>query len=152
MALKTLGEIVSWTRDFHQHLSECMQHCQNENENARAQMLLTYLSAHEARLSEVVSGFEKLGRHKVLQTWTNEYLALHPIVARKLCNEPYAKMLSDDIVDEILGQHEGVIELYRFLETRADTKSTQKLMKSLRELEESEVRVMMQAINRFADM
>lgn len=152
MTLKTLGEIVSWTRDFHQHLSECMQHCQNENENARAQMLLTYLSAHEARLSEVVSGFEKLGRNKALQTWTSEYLALHPIVVRKSCDEPYAKMRSDDIVDEILGQHEEVIELYRFLETRADTNSTRKLMKSLRELEESEVRVMMQAINRFADM
>ena len=152
MALKTLGEIVSWTRDLHQHLSECMQHCQHENESARAQMLLTYLSTHEARLDEVVSGFEKLGRDKALQTWTSEYLALHPIVVRESCDEPYAKMLSDDIVDEILGQHEEIITLYRFLETRAETKSTREIMTFLRELEESEVRVMMQAINRFADM
>ena len=152
MTIKTLGDIVNWTREFHQQLAECTEHCSQENKNERAQMMLTYLSQHEARLSEVVAGFEKLGQKKVLETWTNEYFNLHPILARESCDAPFSEMRSDDIVDSILSQHEEIIELYKFLEDRAEISSVRDLMKLLRELEHNEVLLMVQAINRFADM
>ena len=47
MQIETLKDVLHWTREFHQHLSQCLSHCADKNTDERARMILAYLSNHE---------------------------------------------------------------------------------------------------------
>lgn len=55
-------------------------------------------------------------------------------------------------MEVIVDQHQQVIELYRYLASRADIPSAKELMESLRSLEEHEMMRMAQFANRFGDL
>ena len=78
MQIETLKDVLHWTREFHQHLSQCLSHCADKNMDERARMILAYLSDHEKALTKVVSGFETSGDEHALNTWCYEYVAKHP--------------------------------------------------------------------------
>jgi hypothetical protein len=46
MQIETLKDVLHWTREFHQHLSQCLSHCADKNMDERARMILAYLSDH----------------------------------------------------------------------------------------------------------
>ena len=50
MKVETLRDVLHWTSEFHQHLSECLKRGADKTDNTRAQMLLNYLSEHEEKL------------------------------------------------------------------------------------------------------
>ena len=68
MQIETLKDVLHWTREFHQHLSQCLSHCADKNMDERARMILAYLSDHEKALTKVVSGFETSGDEHALNT------------------------------------------------------------------------------------
>lgn len=55
MQIETLKDVLHWTKEFHNQLSRCLRECADENQDARAQMLLTYLAAHEEKLAKAVA-------------------------------------------------------------------------------------------------
>lgn len=55
-------------------------------------------------------------------------------------------------MEVIIDQHQQVIELYRYLASRADIPSAKELLETLRSLEEHEVMRMAQSSNRFGDL
>lgn len=118
----------------------------------RARMILAYLSDHEKALTKVVSGFETSGDEHALNTWCYEYVAKHPIVRHAHCDAPFAELDATQIMEVIVDQHQQVIELYRYLASRADIPSAKELMESLRSLEEHEMMRMTQSANRFEDL
>ena len=118
----------------------------------RARMILAYLSDHEKALTKVVSGFETSGDEHALNTWCYEYVAKHPIVRHAHCDAPFAELDTTQIMEVIVDQHQQVIELYRYLASRADIPSAEELMESLRSLEEHEMMRMAQSANRFGDL
>lgn len=152
MQAETLKDVLHWTTEFHQHLFECLAHCANENESERAKMLLDYLADHEKNLAHVVDRFEKTGESSALNTWCYDYISKHPIVQNAYCDAPFATLNAAQIMEVIVDQHQQVIELYRYLESRADIPSTKELMESLRSLEEHEMMRMAQSANRFEDL
>lgn len=152
MQIETLKDVLHWTREFHQHLSQCLSDCADKNTDERARMLLTYLSDHEKALTQVVSGFEISGDEHALNTWCYEYVAKHPIVQHVHCDAPYTELDATQIMAVIVDQHQQVIELYRYLAARADIPSAKELMESLRSLEEHEMMRMAQTSNRFEDV
>ncbi len=152
MQIETLKDVLNWTREFHQHLASCMQHCATQNDSERAKLLLDYLSDHEKKLVEVLDGFRDSADEKALGTWCYEYLDKHPIVRHEKCDKPFAEMDADEIITEITHQHGQVIELYRDLRGRDAALSWQQLVDQLLSLEEHEAMRMSQAANRLHDL
>ena len=152
MQIETLKDVLHWTREFHQHLSQCLFHCADKNMEERARMILAYLSDHEKALTKVVSGFETSGDEHALNTYCYEYVAKHPIVRHAHCDAPFAELDATQIMEVIVDQHQQVIELYRYLASRAEIPSAKELMESLQSLEEHEMMRMAQSANRFGDL
>tara|TARA_R110001599_G_scaffold200428_1_gene397138 strand:+ start:1291 stop:1749 length:459 start_codon:yes stop_codon:yes gene_type:complete len=152
MEIETLKDILNWTQKFHQHLNHCLTHCADENMNERSQMLLTYLADHEKTLSKVIEGFLVSGQEHALNTWSYEYVNKQPIVQHVHCDAPFAALDSRQIIDVIVDQHQQVIDLYRYLSTRADIPSAKELLESLKSLEEHEIMRMVHSANRLEDM
>lgn len=152
MQIETLRDVLKWTKEFHQHLSQCLSHCADKNTNTRAKMILAYLSDHEESLTKVVSGFETSGNEHALNTWCYEYVNKHPIIQHGHCDAPFSDLDAVQIMEVIVDQHQQVIELYRYLASRADIPSAQEMLTSLKSLEEQEMMRMVQSANRFEDM
>ena len=152
MQIETLKDVLHWTREFHQHLSQCLPHCADKNTDERARMVLAYLSDHEKSLSKVVNGFETSGDEHALKTWCYEYVEKHPIVRHAHCDAPFAELDATQIMAVIVDQHQQVIELYRYLASRAVIPSATELLQNLKSLEEHEMMRMAQTANRFEDM
>jgi len=152
MQIETLKDVLNWTRDFHQHLASCLHHCNDRNQSERARLLLEYLAEHEQKLVAVLDGFTQSASAKALNTWCYEYLDKHPIVRHAQCDQPFAQMSTEEIISEITGQHGQVIDLYRYLHSRAQTVSAQDLLAQLLDLEEHEAMRMAQSANRLEDL
>lgn len=152
MQIETLKDVLHWTKEFHQHLSHCLSHCAEKHTDERAKMMLAYLSEHEKTLTDVVGGFEKSGNENALNTWCYEYASHHPITLHAHCDAPFADLDTAQIMEVIVDQHRQVIELYRYLASRADIPSAKDLLETLHSLEQHEVMRMSQSSNRFTDL
>ena len=115
-------------------------------------MILAYLSEQEKSLTKVVNSFETSGDEHALNTWCYEYVNKQPIVQHVHCDAPFANLDATQIMEVIVDQHQQVIELYRYLASRADIPSTQEMLASLLSLEEHEMMRMVHSANRFRDM
>ncbi len=152
MQIETLKDVLHWSTEFHQHLSQCLSHCADKNTETRAQMVLSYLAEHESFLQKVIQGFEASGDVKALNTWCYEYVNRHPVVQHEHCDAPFGSLSVTEIMDVIVDQHNQLIELYRYLYSRADRPSMQELLQSLVSLEEHELGRMVQSVNRISDI
>jgi len=152
MQIETLKDVLHWTKKFHQHLSQCLSHCADKNTDERARMMLGYLSEHEKSLTDVVSGFEKSGDERALNTWCYEYVNRHPITLHAHCDAPFAELETAQIMEVIIDQHQKVTELYRYLASRAEIPLTKELLESLLSLEQHGVMRMAQVSNWFGDL
>lgn len=152
MKIETLKDILHWTKEFHQHLSQCLSHCADKNTDERAKMILTYLADHEASLMKVINSFEASGDEHALNTWSYEYINKQPIVQHVYCDSPFAELDALQIMEVIVDQHQQVIQLYRYLASQAVIPSAQEMLESLRSVEEHEMMRMVQSANRFSDM
>jgi hypothetical protein len=152
MQIETLRDVLHWTAEFHQHLAQCLSRCTDKNASERARMMLDYLSDHESELSNVVRGFETSGEEHALNTWCLEYVNKHPIARHLHSDSPFADLETTQIMAVIANQHQQVIELYRYLASRADIPSARELLETLRSMEEHEMMRMAHSANRFDDM
>ena len=115
-------------------------------------MIMAYMAEHESQLSQTIEGFERKGNKKALNTWVNEYTDKHPINQHQPCDEPFASLSADEVICQVINQHQKVIELYRYLHSRADTTSAKELLENLCSLEEHDAMLMAQELNRFQDL
>jgi len=152
MHIETLKNVLHWTKEFHQHLSQCLANGADKNTDERARMILDYLADHEQRLTKVINGFKISGDDPILNTWCYEYLNKQPIVQCVHCDTPFSELNAVQIMDVIVEQHQQVIELYRYLAARAVIPSVQEMMNSLKSLEEHEMKRMVQSANSLADI
>ena len=129
-----------------------MESCAAKNQNPRAQMLLDYFARHERSLSQMVSGFEHAADNKAISTWCYDYLDKHPILHSTECSAPFAELDDEEIMGVVTEQHDQVIDLYRYLHTKAEIPSTQELMDELESLESQETRQMVQGANRMHEI
>lgn len=152
MKLKTLEDLIDWTRLMHKHLGQSLKNCSRNNTDARAKWLLEYLSEHEKALEKTVAEFEKQADPKALRTWVYDYLCYAPVGPYRRCDKPYATMSFDEICEEIFSTHGQITDLYRSLAERAETPQTRNLLLSLLKMEENKAMRMAQQINRSMDL
>ncbi len=152
MQIETLKDVIQWTRECHQHLSECLIHCANHSESERAKLLLEYLAKHESTLAKVVEGFERTGNENALATWCYEFLDKHPTKPHLHCDAPFSSLNTGQIIKVIMEQHKKITDLYDYLWSRIDSPSAKELLDSLMALEYQEVAIMSQGANRLEDL
>lgn len=99
-----------------------------------------------------MTGFEQQAAPKVLHTWVHDYLSLAPIAPHQICHSPYVEMSFDDICQAISALHDQVLELYRYLEGRAEIPETRDLVREILKLEEHEAMRLAQQTNRARDL
>ncbi|ACV26729.1 hypothetical protein [Kangiella koreensis] len=152
MNIKTLKDVLHWTSEFHQHLSNCLSHCAKNNKNIRAKLYLDYLAMHEMSLSKALNRSEIDSDIKALDTWCYEYLENHPIHRYSNCDRPFAELDIDEIITEILHINKQLIELYKNLSARTVAPSAQELLQNILELEEHDAMFMTKGFNRLNDL
>ena len=152
MQVETIRDVLEWTRKLHRYLKECMQHCADTSENEREAMLLNYLAEHEKRLAEVINKFEESSNDKALNTWCYEYVDKKPISPHGKCEGPFSEMKVGEIIEEIFHMHDQVIDLYRYLYSRAGSSSPKELLGALLELEKNESMLIAQNTGRLKDI
>ncbi|MBY4676551.1 ATPase [Marinobacterium arenosum] len=136
MKLETLSDVLQWTGEFHRQLAQHLMSGAKVRQDIKVQWLLEYLAAHERLLQHMLLGFQQQASTNALNTWCCEYLDKQPI--QLILALEFSKMSSDQIVAEVLTQHERLIGLYRYLLGKADTESTRELLGQLLELERHE--------------
>lgn len=152
MNVETFKDVIEWTQALHHRLAECLQHCSTKHEEQRAKWLLSYLADHESELATVVAGFEQNADPKALNTWVYDYLGHQPVDPHRTCDAPYSQMTFEQISHAVFDLHNQVIDLYRYLESRAEIPEAQVLLKQLLCIEEHETMRLAQQAARIGDL
>lgn len=148
MQIKTLEDILHWTTEHHQRLSDSLAHSTERKEQGRASLLLGYLAKHEGALAQLIRLLEQTANTKALNMLCYEYLDKHPILQHPHHDEDFSESSADSIVALVVQDHEQIIELYRYLYWRSDTVPAQDLLKQLLALEEHQAMKITQKGNR----
>jgi len=72
----------------------------------------------------------------------------HQIVEHGHCDSPFKSLDMSHIMEEIVNRHEQAIELF----SHVDINSAKELLDTINDVEENEIKRMVQAVNRFSDM
>ncbi|WP_237055687.1 hypothetical protein [Microbulbifer sediminum] len=151
MRTETLQDIIARTRDFHQQLHQRLKEGGNASGSTRTALLFDYLAQFEQTLAELVTAIERGAGGGALNTWCYEYLHKHPIDHIDVNEIPTLEENPNRVMEVVMGYHNDVIGLYRFLHRRMETESSRELMANLKTLEEQQAMQMMQAANRLED-
>ncbi len=152
MQVETIRDVLSWTVSFHKNLKDCLEHCSKQNKDERARMVLSYLSGREGSLERIVKGFEKTADKNALNTWCYDYIEKHPIIEHGHCDSPFKELDMSHIMEKIVNHHGQVIELYTHLYSRVDIDSAKELLDTIKDVEENEIKQIVQSVNWFSDM
>jgi len=152
MKVKTISDLIDWTRQMHRQIAERLADGSVHHEQEMARLLLSYLADHEAALEKMINGFEHRADSKALNTWVYDYLKHDPIDLHRSCDAPFAEMDVNAICLSVFDVHNQAIELYRNLLGRADIPEAQELLQALLAMEEHETMRLAQQTNRMRDM
>ncbi len=148
MKIKTLEDIVHWTTEYHELLSDSLAHAIEPEEKGDVNLLLDYLAKHEKALAQLIRLLEQTADAKTLSTLCSEYLDSRPVFQNEHRDKDLSALTINEIVAKLVHEHQQLIELYRFLYWRAESGSAQDLLKQLLTLEEHQALEINQAVKR----
>lgn len=152
MKVETFKDVIDWTQALHHQLAECLQHCSTRSEGQRARWLLRYLADHERQLESVAEGFKHNADPKARNTWIYDYLGHQPIDPHRTRDGPYSRMTFEQISHAVFDLHNQVIDLYRYLESRAEIPEARDLLQLLLGMEEHETMRLARQAARIGDL
>ncbi|HAW92499.1 MULTISPECIES: ATPase [unclassified Arsukibacterium] len=151
MKIESMRDILHWTVQFHEQLANCLEHCA-PTQSERSKMVMQYLLTHEKHLAVLVKSFSDKAQFGELETLFIEYLEKNPIVLHEHCDGEFANLTEAEISARVIDQHQQVLALYSYLKEQAAIPHHKELMNNLLELENQEIILMAQGLNRFQDM
>lgn len=151
MSVETIKDVMELTRRLHANLAGALKHASNQARQEKIRLLLNYLSQHEQELSRVIALSEKDAEKAALQTWCAEYFDKHSFKPETLGNVDFANMNTDEVLRSLLAVHDHIIDLYRYLSTRAEVSSTEELLNGLLALEQHEIMRMIRDAEKLED-
>jgi len=152
MQVETMADVMEWTRGAHANMARCLEHCSKASEHERVKMLLDYLVQHEKTLERVLDLSQQDASRQALNTWCYDYFDKAPVKPHEQCSDDFRDKTANEIITEVLAMHEKMIDLYRYMASRAEVPSTRALMESLLELEEHEAMRLARDTGRMADL
>lgn len=115
-------------------------------------MLLRYLADHEAKLAKALVAFEEQANLGALNTWCIEYIEKQPILPHEHCAAPLADLSTEEIMQNVVHQHEQVVTLYRHLESRLPRGHARQLLSDLAVMENHESMQMFKNYQQLEDL
>ncbi|TVP53243.1 MAG: ATPase [Halomonadaceae bacterium] len=152
MKVRTVYELIEWTRMLHHHLAACLAECSTKNEEERAQALLEYLADHERKMEQVVAEFERKADPRALKTYVYDWIEHKLIETHRTCDAHYAKLSFAEICREVFDFHDQVIDLYQDLVERSEIPEVQELMQSLLDMEKHQAMRLVRQTGRMDDL
>ncbi len=152
MRVKTLSDLIEWTRMLHHHLADCLAECSTKNEEERARALLQYLADHERKIEQVVAEFERQADPRALKTYVYDWIEHKPIETHRTCDSHYAKLGFNQICREVFDFHDQVIDLYQNMADRSEIPEVRELMESLLNMEKHEAMRLVRQTGRMDDL
>lgn len=152
MDIKTVYDLIEWSRSLHGSLAKCLSHCASLHKDERASLLLDYLASHETEIEKMVAGFEQQADPKAARTYVYDYMPHTPITTHLDCDDHYAKMDVASIEAEVVDFHEQIISLYRTLIEKAQIPEVTELVESLLDMEEHQTKRLVRQVGRMDDM
>jgi hypothetical protein len=152
MEIKTIIDLIEWSRSLHEQLAQCLSHCAKRHQDERAVMLLEYLTSCETTLADMVADFEGQADPKAAKTYVYDLLPHTPVQVHLECNDHYASLSADEISAEVIDFHEQLIELYRSLMNKAEIPEVEELVQMLLDMELNETKLLVRQIGRMDDL
>lgn len=152
MEIKTIYDLIEWSRSLHANLAECLSHCAPLHEDERASLLLDYLASHEAEMEKMVAGFEQQADPKAAHTRVYDYIPHNPVTTHLECDDHYAKLGVAAIQAEVFDFHEQIIDLYQSLAGKAEIPEAKELVQALLDMEENETKRLVRQTERMDDL
>ncbi|RUR27309.1 hypothetical protein ELY33_15525 [Vreelandella andesensis] len=152
MTVETIQDVLELTRKLHTDLADVFEHASQASHQERLRMLFDYLSKHERELSQVVALTITSGRPGVLDTWCAEYFDKHSFTFEQLNTTNYLQMNSEEVMHSLLLIHNQLIDLYRYLSSRAETSAVEELLNGVLALEQHEIMRMMRDAEELEDL
>lgn len=131
MEPKTLDTIFSETDAFHKRLVAHLRRCKDQAPNERERMLLDFICGHEHWLACSLEGLEHSQYESALDTWFYEYTDRHAILFSNPEDIPFEQMNYDDICEKIRLINNDIIDLFKHLKKRAESKSGEEALDQL---------------------
>lgn len=151
MKIESMRDILKWTVQFHEQLADSLKHS-SPNHSERTKMAMQYLFMHEKHLAVLVKSFSDKAQFGELETLFIEYLDINPIVLHDHFDGDFRNMNDQEISSSIIEQHQQVIALYAYLKEQAVIPHHKELLNNLLQLENQEIVLMAQGLNRFQDI
>jgi hypothetical protein len=152
MKVQRFKDLIEWTRTLHEELAKHLSHHASRHENQRTRWLISYLVERERGIAKLVAGFLDHADEKALATWIYDYTPHEVIDPHTCCDQPYLQMTFDEILATVLGLHNQALELYRYLEARAEIAEAQELLEHLSDMEEHETKLLARQASRIRDL
>ena len=131
MRFRQIGDVLDWTRTFHDTLANDYDGLARGHEKERVGMLLQYLSEHERALSGALQHYEEDAAKAVLATWYDQAPEVKlPPDLNSLC-DTLEKVDTDTVLTLALVFHDLLIDMYTALAAKAPTPATKTLFDSL---------------------
>jgi len=139
MKAETYRELIEWTQHLHGQLASCMEAgAVSADTSERMRWLLQYLSDHERCMQQMVARFEQQADVKVLDSWVYDHFTDNPRTRSLFAGQSFAGMDYEQICAVVFDLHNDALDLYRYLEGRAETAGGRELMQELLAMEEHE--------------
>ncbi|GMQ52666.1 ATPase [Halopseudomonas aestusnigri] len=153
MKAETYRDLIEWTQQLHGHLASSLEAgAADSGTGERMRALLQYLAEHERRMQQMVQRFEQQAEIKVLDSWVYDYFTDNPR-ARSLNTTPsFAGLDYDALCTMVFDLHNDALDLYRYLQGRAETAGGRELMQDLLAMEEHETLRLAEQVQRGQDL
>lgn len=152
MEVKTIYDLIEWSRSLHAQLAQCLSHCAKLHQDERAVMLLEYLASCETNLGKMVGDFEHQADPKAANTYVYDHMPHRPVNTHLKCDDHYAQLDADAISGEVFDFHEQIIDLYRSLVDKAELPEVEELMQMLLDMELNETKLLVHQVGRMNDL
>lgn len=148
MVTESIQDVLHWSTRFHTTLAYRLDKSQDYAPGDRERMLMNFLSEHEKLLADHYSRYQRADDMNPLKTWSHHYQQTYPKGWMRDFQEPYENMSTDEIVEDVEGQHHAVIQFYKTLKAKATAPEVVELLELLIELETAETCSMSEASSR----
>lgn len=153
MANQQVKDVLDSTRKVHERAGTYFAHLAKQSDNARVQMLLGYLSAHEQHLAEAVRNYEEEASEKILATWVSSTTSVTRLAEQLDWDEASRSAATfDELVALGLEIDNQVIAVYDDLAQRAEPEWLREIFADLLDMEQQEEKMLAKQTLRAMDL
>ncbi|HDY99462.1 MAG TPA: hypothetical protein ENH72_13375 [Pseudomonas sabulinigri] len=153
MKAETYRELIEWTQHLHGQLASRMEAGAAATETTeRMRWLLEYLADHERCMQQMVVRFEEQADINVLDSWVYDHFTNNPRTRALDAGQSFAGMSYEGICATVFDLHNDALDLYRYLEGRAETAAGRELMQDLLAMEQHETLRLAEQAQRVQEM